>query len=62
MWNENEWGGGGGGRLFIKAFGRRKVPISQRVVGINFPIIAKFMPAPISILQKNTKFNLGKLK
>ena len=52
----------GGGRLFIKAFGSRKVPISQRVVGINFPIIAKFMPAPISILQKNTKFNLGKLK
>ena len=54
--------GGGGGGPFYKTVWQLKVSRSPRVAGINFAIIAKFMLAPISILQKNTKFNLDKIK
>ena len=52
---ENE-GGGGGGSLFINLLGHGKVPgVAEEPQGMNFAIIAKFMPAPTSMLQNNNK-------
>ena len=58
-WNENEEG-----ELFYKSIRQLKGPRgSRRAAGMNFAIIAKFMPAPTSILQNNKKkINLDKLK
>ena len=49
-------GGGGGGCRFISHLGNCMVPeVAEEPQGINFAIIAKFMPAPTSILQNNNK-------
>ena len=60
--NEGNGNERGERNLFIKLPWQLKGPCGcLRAVGMNFAITAKFMPAPISILQKNTKFNLDKL-